>query len=87
MHEEEDEKGMFEYYASHALISDQTLDQVLKYCSFAEGSDDEKQPKECDAAMEIAYTNVGAIDIYNIYAPSCTNTNLTHNPKKPSVSY
>ncbi|XP_019152694.1 PREDICTED: serine carboxypeptidase-like 40 [Ipomoea nil] len=85
VHDEEDEKGMYQYFASHALISDQTLGQVLKYCNFSEGSDYTKQPNECLAAREIASHNTGQIDIYNIYAPWCKNTNLTHKPKKPSL--
>ncbi|XP_031126397.1 serine carboxypeptidase-like 40 [Ipomoea triloba] len=85
VHDEEDSKGMYQYFASHALISDETLDQILKYCSFSEGSDDDKQSTKCGAAMEIVGHNTGVIDIYNIYAPWCKDTNLTAKPNKPSL--
>nr|GMC84456.1 serine carboxypeptidase-like 40 [Ipomoea batatas] len=76
---------MYQYFASHALISDETLGQILKYCSFSEGSDDDKQSTKCGAAMEIVGHNTGVIDIFNIYAPWCKDTNLTAKPNKPSL--
>ncbi|KAI3445071.1 hypothetical protein Pfo_001736 [Paulownia fortunei] len=60
---------MYEYLASHALISDQTSDQILKYY-------------ECNEAADEADNTIDGIDIYNIYAPLCSNSSLTHKPKK-----
>ncbi|KAM7509038.1 hypothetical protein LguiA_019491 [Lonicera macranthoides] len=82
INDETDQKGMYDYFATHALVSDETWYQINKYCNF---STDAAISKECDDAMSIADKNVYAVDIYNIYAPTCFNSNLTSNPKKQSI--
>lgn len=84
INDETDVKGMFDYFATHALISDETSFQVNKYCDFSPNAT--TQPKECNDAVEKAEMDIDDLDIYNIYAPVCTNSSLTAKPKKISVS-
>ncbi|CAN4110271.1 unnamed protein product [Withania somnifera] len=71
--------GMYEYYASHALISDETYLDIKKYCY-----DDNYNKSKCDGAAETTNNNLNHLDIYNIYYPLCKDGNLTKYPKKPS---
>lgn len=84
INDETDTKGMYDYLATHALISDEIANQVHKYCDFSPNSTTET--KECDDAMDAIDRATYYIDIYNIYAPLCTSSNLTVKPKKASVS-
>ncbi|XP_028105550.1 serine carboxypeptidase-like 40, partial [Camellia sinensis] len=81
INDETDGKGMFDYFASHAVISDQTSYKIRKYCNFSPNAT--TQSNECYAATGEA--DIGNIDIYNIYAPLCTSFNITLFPKKASV--
>ncbi|XP_016475411.2 LOW QUALITY PROTEIN: serine carboxypeptidase-like 40 [Nicotiana tabacum] len=81
INDETDTRGMYEYFASHALISDELEAQIQKQCKFTESSESD----ECKLARSKAEYNTDPIDIYNIYAPLCHNTNLTAKPKKPSL--
>ncbi|KAI3448853.1 hypothetical protein Pfo_005518 [Paulownia fortunei] len=83
INDETDVKGMYQYFASHALISDKTLDRILDYCDFSPYSTE--LSNECSIAINEADKNVNVIDIYNIYAPKCSNSSLTRNPKKTSA--
>ncbi|XP_065865138.1 serine carboxypeptidase 1-like [Euphorbia lathyris] len=74
------EKGQFDYLWTHALISDETIEAIHKYCSFG-GNDTE----ECFKYTRKARIEKGPIDIYNIYAPICHDTALNGSPG--SVSY
>lgn len=83
INDETDLKGMIDYFGSHAIISDETVFAIRKYCNFSPNAD--TQSNECiEAAEDIGY-NTQVIDIYNIYAPLCFDGNLTKNPKKTSV--
>ncbi|KAK4414504.1 Serine carboxypeptidase-like 40 [Sesamum alatum] len=82
MNDETDIKGMYEYLASHAIISDETWKQILKHCDFSDKNT--HLSDECNEATDDAAANTDAIDIYNIYAPLCSNSSLTHNPKNTS---
>ncbi|XP_073129232.1 serine carboxypeptidase-like 40 [Henckelia pumila] len=84
INDETDSKGMYEFFASHALISDQSFNDIMKYCDFSPNSSGDSE--ECSQALEEADGNVGNIDIYNIYAPLCHNSSLTQKPKKTSVT-
>ncbi|XVF22904.1 hypothetical protein REPUB_Repub12eG0210900 [Reevesia pubescens] len=83
INDETDLKGMYDYFASHALISDETAYKIHKYCNFS--SDNNSESNECDAATDEADRNIYHLDIYNIYGPLCHNSTLTVRPKKPSV--
>ncbi|XP_028085792.1 serine carboxypeptidase-like 40 isoform X2 [Camellia sinensis] len=83
INDETDTKGLVDYFASHALISDQTSYEIRKYCDFSPNAT--TQSNECDTATTEAVKDIANIDIYNIYAPLCTSFNITPFPKKASV--
>lgn len=84
INDETDTRGMFEYLSSHAIISDETANQIRKYCDFSPNAT--TQPKECNDATEASEKATYFLDIYNIYATVCASSNLTIKPKKTSVS-
>ncbi|CAJ1934237.1 unnamed protein product [Sphenostylis stenocarpa] len=75
-----DSEGLYDYLASHAIISDRAA-YVNKACDFSS----KIQKSECDAAAEEVGNNIAYIDLYNIYAPLCKSTKLTPLPKPYSV--
>ncbi|CAL5330642.1 unnamed protein product [Camellia sinensis] len=83
INDETDTKGRFDYFASHALISDQTSYKIRKFCNFSPNAT--TQSKECYTAAAEVDNEIGNIDIYNIYAPLCTSFNITPFPKKATV--
>lgn len=83
INDETDERGMYEYFATHALISDETAQKIQKYCDFSPNAT--SQPAECSSATTQAAAAINPIDIYNIYAPLCFSSNLTATPKKTSA--
>nr|XP_043630087.1 serine carboxypeptidase 1-like [Erigeron canadensis] len=62
-------KGTYDYWWSHAMISDATHDAILKYCNFSNDSLSEICENSTDKAMK----EWGHLDVYNIYAPICLN--------------
>ncbi|XVF73591.1 hypothetical protein PTKIN_Ptkin12aG0214500 [Pterospermum kingtungense] len=85
INDETDVKGMYDYFVTHALISDETAYNIQKYCDFS--SDSKLEPSdECNAATDEAGRDTYFLDIYNIYAPLCHNGSLTVQPKQPSVT-
>ncbi|XP_057498761.1 serine carboxypeptidase-like 40 [Actinidia eriantha] len=80
INDETDNLGMYDYFASHALISDETLYEIKKHCDFGTLSSN-----ECKVLTAEADNDLNNIDIYNIYAPFCDDNNLTKKPKKTSV--
>ncbi|XP_052192670.1 serine carboxypeptidase-like 40 isoform X2 [Diospyros lotus] len=85
INDETDTRGMYDYFATHALISDETAHEIQKHCDFSPHAT--TQSDECNAAAKQAQENVGVIDIYNIYAPLCHSANLTAKPKRtPGLS-
>ena len=63
-------EGLFEYLWTHALISDETHAGIKTYCDYVSGH----FPKKCYRYISQGATEIGQIDIYNIYAPLCDNT-------------
>ncbi|KAB2623358.1 serine carboxypeptidase-like 40 [Pyrus ussuriensis x Pyrus communis] len=84
INDETDTKGMYDYLASHAIISDKTANVINNYCNFAPNVKTD-QRKECNDATDDAAKDTYYVDIYNIYAPSCLSTNLTAKPKRTSI--
>lgn len=84
INDETDIRGMYDYFGTHALISDETTKNIQTYCNFS--SNDNNQSNECDAASAEVNKDIAYINIYNIYAPSCFHKSTTTKPKKPSVS-
>ncbi|GAB4832493.1 Serine carboxypeptidase-like 40 [Ancistrocladus abbreviatus] len=82
INDETDTKGMYEYYWTHALISDQVNEAIMKDCDFS--PDATTQNNVCNQASSDAYFDTNGLDIYNIYAPICLNPNLTATPKMPT---
>ncbi|KAL0377180.1 UNVERIFIED_CONTAM: Serine carboxypeptidase-like 40 [Sesamum calycinum] len=78
--DETDVIGMYEYFRTHALVSDETTNRIMKYCDFSPNAT--QQSDECNAAASEADRCINPIDIYNIYAPLCSNSTLTQKPKK-----
>ncbi|PKA51544.1 Beta-glucosidase-like SFR2, chloroplastic [Apostasia shenzhenica] len=64
-----DYKGLVEYAWSHSVISDQLYSKVTKVCNFKHWN----WTHHCNNAMNLVYNEYNEIDIYNIYAPKCTN--------------
>lgn len=75
-------QGMFDYFWSRALNSDETNARIHKYCDFALGN----FSKACNEYMYQGYAEIGEIDIYNIYAPICNESDLKHS-SSGSVSH
>ncbi|XP_047948841.1 serine carboxypeptidase-like 40 [Salvia hispanica] len=83
INDETDAIGMYEYYASHALVSDEITKQVLRYCDFSPKATE--QSDKCNEAQQQVDKNTNNIDIYSIYSPLCHNSDLTPKPTKASV--
>ncbi|KAH6765875.1 serine carboxypeptidase-like 40 [Perilla frutescens var. hirtella] len=75
MNDETDAKGMYEYYESHALIPEETLTQILQYCDFRDNHIG--LSTQCLVGILECERNIAALDIYNIYAPTCSNSTHT----------
>ncbi|GER48688.1 serine carboxypeptidase [Striga asiatica] len=82
INDEDDIIGMFEYWQTHALISNETLNQILEYCDFCPNVN---LSDKCIKILDRVYDLFDEIDVYSIYAPSCLNPNLTKTPKEASV--
>ncbi|CAL9171792.1 unnamed protein product [Musa hybrid cultivar] len=83
INDETDSRGIYDFFWTHALISDATVEAIHKYCNFSPNA--VKEPPQClDPARE-ADQVFEELDIYNIYAPLCFSSNLTSPPKKPSI--
>ncbi|KAF6136388.1 hypothetical protein GIB67_036266 [Kingdonia uniflora] len=80
INDETDQVGMYEYFWTHALTSDETNNDI-KSCDFSPNST--YQPR-CLDGMNQANRDTELIDIYNIYAPICLDSSLTDTPKETS---
>ncbi|KAM7264104.1 hypothetical protein ACFE04_001787 [Oxalis oulophora] len=83
INDETDTRGMYDYFETHALISDKAGRKIQKYCDFS--SESAAVSKECNAGLQEASDDTMNIDIYNIYAPLCLNDSLTVEPKNASI--
>ncbi|KAG6486293.1 hypothetical protein ZIOFF_054863 [Zingiber officinale] len=83
INEETDRKGMFDYFWTHALIADETIVSIHKFCNFS--LDTQQQPPECDRVVDEASRVFDEVNIYNIYAPLCFSSGVTPTPKLPSI--
>ena len=82
IHDKTDGLGMYQYFGSHALVAQRTVRQIEKHCD----TYPEVMTKKCNAALDEVDLNLANLDIYNIYAPICHDSNLTAKPKKVTVS-
>ncbi|KAG7014265.1 Serine carboxypeptidase-like 40, partial [Cucurbita argyrosperma subsp. argyrosperma] len=83
INDETDEIGMYDFFATHALIADRTAKDIKKYCNFSPNTT--TQNLKCIKTMKIVEGNTNMIDIYNIYYPICGNKSLTDQPKKATA--
>ncbi|KAL0299861.1 UNVERIFIED_CONTAM: Serine carboxypeptidase-like 40, partial [Sesamum angustifolium] len=79
MNDETDMKGMYEYLASHAMISDETWKQILKYCDFSDKAT--QLSDECNEATDEADISTDGIDNYNIMHPCALIPASLANPR------
>ncbi|XP_048554919.1 serine carboxypeptidase II-3-like isoform X2 [Triticum urartu] len=77
-----DKKGTFDFYWTHALISDETATGVNQNCNFTNGA---QSNDLCDQANDDVVENLRDIDNYNIYAPNCQTEGLVTPPITPSI--
>lgn len=75
---------MFDYLWTHALISDETIDAIHKYCIFSPSTIN--QEYRCVKSLSVAREVSRVLNIYNIYAPLCSG-GITNTPKRLSVRY
>ncbi|KAL3515254.1 hypothetical protein ACH5RR_022156 [Cinchona calisaya] len=65
--------GTYDYYWTHALISDEIHQGIVSNCNFSSGASDsdncQKYTNQADAVL-------GNIDDYNIYAPLCSSASI-----------
>ncbi|XP_051144146.1 serine carboxypeptidase-like 40 [Andrographis paniculata] len=82
INDETDIRGIYEYLGSHALVSEETTDRVMKYCFSTNAT---TQIDKCNSSLLEAVGNTQSINIYNIYAPVCHNSSLDEKHGKASV--
>ncbi|CAL0308664.1 unnamed protein product [Lupinus luteus] len=85
INDERDNRGMYDFLASHAIISDQAAYDFKKFCNYS--ADPKNIPIQCDTAQDEFYKDTDYIDLSNIYAPVCNDDdpNLTATPKMNSI--
>ncbi|TVU33798.1 hypothetical protein EJB05_15606, partial [Eragrostis curvula] len=81
IHQWTDVKGMYDFYWSHALISDEMADRVTKNCDFTDGA--EWDQLCLDVQQEVG--TFPGIDVYNIYEPICQSDTLVTPPLTPLI--
>ncbi|GKV49927.1 hypothetical protein SLEP1_g56649 [Rubroshorea leprosula] len=60
-------EGIYDYYWTHALISDETHNAIVKHCDFVNWT----YSRICGDYLDIAKADAADIDHNNIYAPRC----------------
>ncbi|XP_042380495.1 serine carboxypeptidase II-3-like isoform X1 [Zingiber officinale] len=80
---ETDSKGLLDYFWTHALIADETIHAIHKFCNFSPEAF--QQPLECQRAVGEVSGVIDDLDLYNIYAPLCFSSGVTPTPKPPSI--
>uniref|UniRef100_M8CD93 Carboxypeptidase n=1 Tax=Aegilops tauschii TaxID=37682 RepID=M8CD93_AEGTA len=79
-----DSKGMYDFFWTHALISDETAAGINKNCNFTAAGAGAAPSALCYDASDEASESLRDIDIYNIYAPNCQSEKLVTPPIAPS---
>ncbi|KAE9458530.1 hypothetical protein C3L33_09575, partial [Rhododendron williamsianum] len=74
-------KGIYDYYWTHALISDETHAGITRHCDFVSGN----FSRTCKLYRNQAFVEHGKLDLYDIYAPLC-NSSAPKTPSPGSVS-
>nr|GMD00095.1 serine carboxypeptidase II-3-like [Ipomoea batatas] len=72
--DETQDSGTYDFYWTHALISDQTHRGIIANCNFSSAA----SPSDtCDTFLDDASRGIGNIYSYNIYAPFCPSGSLS----------
>lgn len=74
--------GTYDYYWTHALVSDEIHQGIVSNCNFSSGDPSDS----CQTYMDIADSVIGNIDNYNIYAPLCFSSS-SHSPASVNLDY
>ncbi|XP_020586813.1 serine carboxypeptidase II-3-like [Phalaenopsis equestris] len=74
------EKEIFNYLWTHALIADETYSIIQSNCNFSSSS---SRNAECDEAITAARNEIGRIDMYDIYAPLCSGSSNIKSSVQP----
>ncbi|KAF6155861.1 hypothetical protein GIB67_039192, partial [Kingdonia uniflora] len=82
INDETDTLGMYDYFWSHALISDESINIMHKHCTFAPNVN---ESQACTDAANKVDSDLDLLNIYSIYSPICLNSNLTDTPKETSL--
>ncbi|KAA8550107.1 hypothetical protein F0562_001791 [Nyssa sinensis] len=69
INDDTDTKGLFDFFWTHALNSDETHEGINAFCDFL----NETSSAQCDSMGEKSFEELGNINGYNIYAPLCLN--------------
>ncbi|KAF6151054.1 hypothetical protein GIB67_042389 [Kingdonia uniflora] len=77
-----DDLGVYDYLWTHAIISDEAINNIHKYCKYPIIGD---EPDRCSDGLDEVDNNTKSMDTYNIYAPLCLDKNLTDTPKETSI--
>ncbi|KAL2514582.1 Serine carboxypeptidase-like 40 [Forsythia ovata] len=56
INDDTDTKGMYDYFESHALISEETLNKIKKYCNFSSDSSQESDDGDTDGRVPVTST-------------------------------
>lgn len=64
--DETENTGMFDYFWSHAIISDEIHQGIVSNCNFSEAA---TSTEACDGYVRQASAAKGNIYFYDIYAP------------------
>ncbi|KAF7127964.1 hypothetical protein RHSIM_Rhsim11G0168300 [Rhododendron simsii] len=72
---ETDRRGRYDYAWSHALISDETHQELIEHCLSS------NSPK-CNETRGRVGDEIGNIDLFNIYTPRCMNSNQSRKQPK-----
>ena len=62
------EEGMFDYVYRRYIITKESYDRIKSTCKFAE----KEYSAECREALSMAEKEKGRLNMYNIYAPTCS---------------
>ncbi|XP_049364516.1 serine carboxypeptidase-like 34 [Solanum verrucosum] len=81
MDDETDQKGMIDYAWDHAVISDHLYDSIKRVCNFS------LKPvgDDCDNLLNQYFAVYKILDMYNLYAPNCVNSNFSTLPNSLST--
>ncbi|KAF4346706.1 hypothetical protein F8388_024249 [Cannabis sativa] len=87
INDETDSNGIFDYAWSHAIISDQLHQSIIKDCNNNNNNNkqDNQTVLKCATHVRNFLQAYSDIDIYSIYTPICINTNNNPPSSRPKL--